>query len=188
MIKPISTLLFAACCAFFANSAQGLIVLTVDATAKTFDVSGSIVGTPQSTGPLSYLDFFSPSSGNVLGSDFMNLTAFSSSTPNTIFSTIMVVRDFDVQDDAYMRFAINGSGPLPEQTVSMSAIGVDYTVMEAQYQTILENLATAGTTMTVTFGTSSDTIQVTAVPEPGTYAALTGLATLGYIVWYRRRT
>lgn len=186
MKKSLSTLFFAAFSVFAASTAQALIIFTVDPIAKTFDVSGSIVGTPQSTGPLSAFEFFSPSSGSVLGSDSMTLTSDTTSTPNTIFSTVLVVRDFDVQDDVYIRFLINGSGPLPEQTVTMSAAGVDYTVMDAQYQTILENLANAGTTMSITFGTSSDSVFVTAVPEPGTYAALVGFAALGFVAWRRR--
>ena len=44
----------------------------------------------------------------------------------------------------------------------------------------------SGTGTAVPFRVSFDSISVSAIPEPGTYAALTGLLVLGFAAWRRR--
>jgi hypothetical protein len=123
---------------------------------------------PGSSGADAVIRFTAPSAG-----DYHIVGAFfGEDNTNTSTDVHILVNNSPVFDSVVAAY---GSGPSFDVSVVTLALGgnIDFIV---GYGTDHSNSADA----------TGLTVQIFAIPEPTTYAALAGLAALGFVVWCRR--
>ena len=167
----------------------GDITITVNIPAKTLEVAGSLTGTAgfKSNGGHYGFEYDIGGGGGVLGIGTVDLESFTVSSPdNAFFFAKFQTIAYSGTDRAIFQ-VFWGDDPISPQTVTVSGpTSSSYSGWSANVQTALETLALANTIAPVVIGTTSDTVLVTAVPEPSTYAAMCGLGILGIICLRRR--
>lgn len=182
-MKVKNTLLAVSLAAVFSvSSARAAIIFTLDTVAKTFDVSGTIVGTP-TTSPTLML-FSNSSSGSFIAFDSVDLISYISSAPNNTTGANIQVYQHSVSSEVRVVFGWPPSS-LPEQTLTANGTEISYASFDPGVMGVFEALASANTILPVSSGTSSDFVQLAAVPEPSSYAVLAGLGAL-WLVALRR--
>ncbi len=192
--KPISKMLkltltcFIFCLVSFKSHA--VVTITVNIPAKTLDIAGSITGTAgfKSNGGHYGFEYDVGGDGSVSGGGVVDMESFTVSSPdNSFFFAKFQAIYYTITDRAILQ-VFWGSDPVAEQNVTISGpIGLSYSGWSANAQTALETLASADTVAPAIIGTTSDTVLVTTVPEPSTYAAICGLSCLAIICLRKSR-
>lgn len=168
------------------SSVQAAINILVDTSAKTFDISGSLVATPLQLTPLDVLIFSNADAGTSDGAGYIDITSYISTADTLPDLSRLSVLETGGQSYVRVDFVYDEDAS-SEQTIIASGTGIDYTSLDNALQVTLETLASADTILTVDSGTSTDSILLTTVPEPSAYAALAGLIALGFVASRRTR-
>ena len=167
------------------STAQGVLNMVVDPAARTITLSGSLTGTPPPLHSLSIMTFgdtgmIPPALAEI------NLASALASSPNTIAFTNLEIGNSDLFGDSLgLELAYLGSGGAEiEQTITVVPANatISYASVDSRFQNVLETFAAAGTTLYIENGTSTDSVFVTTVPEPGFYTLLAGLCCLALMM------
>ncbi len=143
-----------------------------DATSATFsgsDQSGAFLGT------------YNPVNVSALGEEFQLVVTATISTANNTAFTIEIFDGTNFQGFTgfWSDFTLNTPTTVYLPMSNTVSAEFDYT----QVQGVQIQFGGTGSTLTVSF----DTLEISAVPEPATFAALAGMATLGLAVVRRRK-
>jgi hypothetical protein len=162
----------------FVPAATAQLSISVDPAAKTMALSGSVSGTPgfrpTPFGPR-FL-FTNTFSGTVLAQGQLDLTSHFSTSPGSLSAVELFINDNSGTD--LIQLSIDFSFADNAQTITAVGTSIPYGALAPDVQTAFEGLAASSTVLNVTNGTSSDTVQLTAVPEPSSWAILAAITLL----------
>ncbi|MGJ8640518.1 MAG: PEP-CTERM sorting domain-containing protein [Opitutaceae bacterium] len=192
MIKSTSIL---AAFAALTTSAFGVINIHLDTAAQTFTVTGTETMVPNSLGFVQYKISPPDTIGVQSEAAFSNDVAFSTSvgTPGTTHGAFSN-EDFIIlaSTAGELRFTF-GLSDLVSQTITGNEVAQSYAALNADGISLLENSAgTVSSPASIPFsfggsGSSTTPITLSAVPEPSSFAALAGIAVVGFTACSRRR-
>jgi len=170
-------------------NAEADIVMTINTTAKTFSFSGSDTGTPQDDGGGSESIAWEYLHGSIAGGP--SDTTFSGFSPDAHWNfsnSIQVINDPGFETRLTISLA-STSGPSGVITVTPNSTNYDYSSFGSDQMTILTDLIAEGS-IPISFSNSGSSgfsaINVTAVPEPTSFALILGMAMFGMA--HRRRS
>jgi len=145
-----------------------------------FDITGSSVIVPTNSADSS-VAFFNAAPVSIGSNTFLAVTA--QTLAPDIASSFTVFLVDGLGHSAYAAFG-TAAFPTGSYTTFYGALTFNSGFDSANInEMIISGAQPVGTDR---FNVSFDNISATAVPEPGTYAALTGLIALGFAVWRRR--
>lgn len=159
------------------SSAQAQLVLNIDSSTETFWFSGSDTGTPTPGGAESPQVFWRL--GSLTGTSGVVTAAAGVDTANNVGVQVYDNGDSNYGYNIQMTFPTDS-----EQTISGNSVSFSYASQTAAFKTGLNALA--GSSIPRFTGSGFSAIQVSAVPEPSSFAALAGLFALGTVALRRR--
>jgi hypothetical protein len=191
LINDFSTILAGADLTINSSWANSTSVNQFTTSGGLLSILPVLGGAPTSDGAFLYADFGTPRTFNASGLDTFTITA-SVNSGNASSSFIVIL--FDNSGNGILKATFNTSLLVVDSLTTMTAAAIAYGGSgDITKATSFGISGTGSPGATDAFRMSFDSIYLSngplggAVPEPGHYAAMIGVATLGAAAWRRRR-